>query len=105
MRGRRLSTKLQSRISSLFSDCSTNGIERSVVMQKLCSNCDQSAQFSFNALISSLGGKRVQKTSRVVLFCSECLREFIDHLCSDALSESVSDVYTHLEGRLRERSI
>ena len=74
-------------------------------MQKLCSNCDQSAQFSFNALISSLGGKRVQKTSRVVLFCSECLREFIDHLCSDALSESVSDVYTHLEGRLRERSI
>jgi len=74
-------------------------------MQKSCSNCAQAAQFSFNALISSLGGKRVQKTSRVVLFCSECLREFIDHLCSDVLSKSVNDVCTQLDERLRERSI
>ncbi len=74
-------------------------------MQKLCSNCSQTAQFSFNALISSLGGKRVQKTSRVVLFCSDCLQEFIDRLCSDALSKVVNNVYTQLADRLRERSI
>jgi hypothetical protein len=74
-------------------------------MQRTCSNCAQSAQFSFNALISSLGGKRVQKTSRVVLFCSDCLQEFIDSLCSDALSKVVNSVYAHLVERLRERSI
>ena len=73
-------------------------------MQKLCSNCAQSAQFSFNVLISSLGGKRVQKTSRVVLFCSACLQELIDHICSEALSRVVNDVYTQLDERLRERS-
>jgi hypothetical protein len=74
-------------------------------MQKLCSNCPQAAQFSFNALISSLGSKRVQKTSRVVLFCSNCLQEFIDRLCSDALSKVVNNVYTQLADQLRERLI
>jgi hypothetical protein len=73
-------------------------------MQKSCSNCSLPAQFSFNAVISSVGvSKRAQKTSRAVLFCSLCLHEFADRLCSDTLSKSVNDVLTGLHECLRER--
>ncbi len=38
-------------------------------MEKSCSNCSQQAQVSVNLIISSLGGRRIQKTTRAVLFC------------------------------------
>ena len=73
-------------------------------MEKSCSNCSQRAQFSLNVLISSLGGKRVQKTTRAVLFCSECLDELTERLCSDTLSQAVNNVLTVLKDRLNTRS-
>jgi hypothetical protein len=73
-------------------------------MEKSCSNCSQRAQFSLNVLISSLGGKRIQKTTRVVLFCSDCLDELAEGLCSEALSQVVNDVLTLLKDRLHKRS-
>ena len=73
-------------------------------MEKSCSNCSQRAQFSLNVLISSLGGKRIQKTTRAVLFCSDCLDELAERLCSDALSQVVNSVLTLLRDRLHKRS-
>ena len=73
-------------------------------MEKSCSNCSQRAQFSLNVLISSLGGKRIQKTTRAVLFCSDCLNELTERLCSDALSQAVNNALTVLKDRLHKRS-
>ncbi len=74
-------------------------------MEKSCSNCTQQAQFSVNIVVSSVGiSKRVQKTSRAVLFCSDCLDELTERLCSDALSQAVNNVLTQLKDRLHERS-
>jgi hypothetical protein len=73
-------------------------------MEKSCSNCSQQAQFSLNVLISSLGGKRIQKTTRAVLFCADCLDELTERLCSDALSQAVNNALTVLRDRLHKRS-
>jgi hypothetical protein len=73
-------------------------------MEKSCSNCSQQAQFSLNVLISSLGGQRIQKTTRAVLFCSDCLDELTERLCSDALSQAVNNALTVLKDRLHKRS-
>lgn len=73
-------------------------------MEKSCSNCSQRAQFSLNVLISSLGGKRIQKTTCAVLFCSDCLDELTERLCSDALSQAVNNALTVLKDRLHKRS-
>ncbi len=73
-------------------------------MEKSCSNCPQQAQFSLNVLISTLGGKRVQKTTCAVLFCSDCLDELTERICSEALSQAVNNALTVLKERLHERS-
>ena len=73
-------------------------------MEKSCSNCSQRAQFSLNVLISSLGGKRVQKTTCAVLYCSDCLDELAERLCSETLSQAVNNVLTLLKDRLHKRS-
>jgi hypothetical protein len=72
-------------------------------MEKSCSNCSQRAQFSLNVLISSLGGRRIQKTTRAVLFCSDCINELTERLCSDALSQAVNNALTVLKDRLHKR--
>lgn len=74
-------------------------------MQKSCSNCSQSAQFSLIAVVSSVGvSGRVQKSSRAVLFCNDCLQEFAERLCSDAFAKAVNSALTELNERLLQRS-
>jgi hypothetical protein len=74
-------------------------------MEKSCSNCSQQAQFSLNIVVSSVGiSRRIQKTSRAVLFCADCLDEFNERLCSDAISNAVNNVLTTLKERLRDRA-
>ncbi len=74
-------------------------------MQKLCSNCSQTVQYSIVAIISSIGiTRRVQQSSSAVLFCERCFRELRERLCSDKLQQAVNNAYTQLNERLRERS-
>jgi len=73
-------------------------------MQKLCSNCSQPAHFSVVAIISTVGvSKRVQKSSPAVLFCTDCLQELTERLCSDALCKAVNSAYTELKVVLSDR--
>jgi hypothetical protein len=75
-------------------------------MEKVCSNCERPtpAQFSLVVIVSSVGvSKRLQESSRSVLFCSDCLHELVDRLCSDALSQCVNSALTQLKMRLNER--
>jgi len=74
-------------------------------MQKLCSNCSETVQYSIVVIVSSVGSSpRVQKSSPAVLFCDHCLRELSERLCSDKLQKAVNSAYTQLNERLRERS-
>lgn len=74
-------------------------------MQKVCRNCSGPAQFSIIAIVSSIGvSGRMQKSSRAVLFCDDCLRELCVCLPSDAFCDAVNNAYTTLNDRLRERS-
>jgi hypothetical protein len=73
-------------------------------MQKSCSKCSESAEFSVVALVSTVGvSGRLQKTSPAVLFCDACLREMADGLCSGPLSDAVNTAYAALAGRLALR--
>jgi len=48
-------------------------------MLKLCSNCSQLAQFSLNAIVSTVGvSARLQKSSQAVLFCNDCLQKLCE---------------------------
>ena len=74
-------------------------------MLKLCSNCSQLAQFSLNAIVSTVGvSARLQKSSSAVLFCDSCLQKANDRLHSSALRKAVNSAYTTLISRLRERA-
>jgi hypothetical protein len=74
-------------------------------MQKRCSNCSHAAQFSFVAIISSVGvSGRLQKSSAAVLLCDCCLQELCERLCSDDLCSAVNSAYTAVNQRLRERT-
>ena len=71
-------------------------------MQKLCSNCSQSAQFSVVAIVSTVGvSGRLQKSSPAVLLCDDCLRDLCEHLHSSGLRKAVNSAYTTLNQRLR----
>jgi hypothetical protein len=75
------------------------------IAQKLCCNCSRPAQFSMVVIISTVGvRKRLQKSSRAVLFCDSCLQESCDHLQSIALRECVNEALTSLNLRLYERA-
>ena len=75
-------------------------------MQKLCSNCGESAQFSLGAIISTVGlSGRVQKSSSVVLFCSACLQELSERLCSEAFCKAVNNAYTEINQQLRQQKV
>ena len=74
-------------------------------MEKSCSNCAETVQYSIVVIVSSVGvSPRIQKSSTAVLFCDQCLRELSERLCSDELQKSVNSVYTELNQRLRENS-
>ena len=74
-------------------------------MQKICSICSQPAQFSVNAIISTVGvSKRQQQCSTAVLFCDACMQELSDRLHINVLRKLVNNAYTKLCERLRERS-
>ena len=74
-------------------------------MQKLCSNCSETVQYSIVVIISSIGvSRRVQQSSPAILFCERCFRELRERLCSGKLQEAVNSAYTQLNERLRERS-
>ena len=71
-------------------------------MEKSCSNCAETVQYSIVVIVSSVGvSPRIQKSSTAVLFCDQCLRELSERLCSDELQKSVNSVYTELNQRLR----
>jgi hypothetical protein len=68
-------------------------------MLKLCSCCSRPAQYSLGCVLSSVGiSQRVQKRSRVVLFCDDCLRELCDseHWGTEELRNAVNSAYTTL---------
>jgi hypothetical protein len=74
------------------------------IEQKLCCNCSRPAQFSIVSLISTVGlRKRLQKSSRAVLFCESCLQKSCDRLHSIALRKCVNEALTELNSHLRER--
>ena len=76
-------------------------------MMKSCSNCSQPAQYSFTVLLSTVGvSSREQQSSRVVLFCNDCLQELCESVCwgSEDVQRAVNNAYTALIQRLRERS-
>ena len=74
-------------------------------MQKSCSNCSETVQYSIVVILSSIGiTRRVQQSSSAVLFCERCFRELRERLCSDKLQNAVNSAYTQLNERLRERS-
>jgi hypothetical protein len=75
-------------------------------MQKVCSNCSKLAEYSLMFVLSSVGNTpRLQKCSRVVLFCNDCLEELCDSLCTADLRKAVNSAYTALHQRSRKRSI
>ena len=70
---------------------------------KQCSNCTQAAEFSLIVLISTLGvRRRLQKSSKAVLFCGDCLQELCDRQCSEILQNSVNSALTSLNQCLDE---
>lgn len=74
-------------------------------MQKLCSECSQPAKFSIVGILSTLGlRQRVQQSSRALLFCDDCLRNFCEHLQSSTQLQCVNAMYTSLIARLQQRS-
>ena len=74
-------------------------------MQKVCSNCSETVQYSIVVIISSVGvSPRIQSYSTAVLFCLCCFNELSERLCSDKLHEAVNNALTELTERLRERS-
>lgn len=74
-------------------------------MQKSCSNCLNEAQFSLVAIISTVGvSGRMQKSSKVVLFCAACLQKFNERLCAEAFCKAVNSTYTELSQQLKERT-
>jgi hypothetical protein len=69
-------------------------------MQKLCSNCSQSAKYSLAFVLSSLGNNpRVQKCSPPVLFCDDCLHDLGEYLCTGGLRQAFNNAYTELKRR------
>jgi hypothetical protein len=74
-------------------------------MERTCSNCSETVQYSIVVTISTVGiSPRVQSYSSAVLFCERCFRELSERLRSDKLRESVNSALTELNQRLRERS-
>ena len=74
-------------------------------MQKVCSNCSRLAAFSLVAIVSTINvSNRLQKSSRAVLFCNDCLRKLCDRQHSNVLYERVNETYTAVKTLLRERS-
>ena len=74
-------------------------------MQKLCSNCSETAQYSIVVMISSVGvSPRVQQSSLAVPFCERCFSEVSERLCSEQLQRAVNNALTELNERLRENS-
>jgi len=74
-------------------------------MQKLCSNCSETVQYSIVVIISSVVvSPRIQNYSTAVLFCVRCFSELSERMCSDKLREAVNNALTELNERLRERS-
>jgi len=73
-------------------------------MQKLCSMCSQTAQFSINVIVSTVGvSHRLQQSSSAVLFCDACIQKSSDRLHSRSVQKAVNNAYTTLKERLRER--
>ncbi len=75
------------------------------IAQKICCDCAaRPAQFSIVSIISTVGvSKRLQKSSRAVLFCDSCLQKSCDHLHAIAFCKCVNEALTELNLRLRER--
>lgn len=76
-------------------------------MLKSCSYCSQPAQYSLTVLLSTVGvSSREQQSSRVVLFCDDCLRELCESECwgTEDVQKAVNKAYTTLIQRLRARS-
>jgi hypothetical protein len=76
-------------------------------MLKLCSCCSQPAQYSLGCVLSSVGiSRRVQKCSRVVLFCDACLQALCasELMSSAELRKAVNNAYTQLNLRSRANS-
>jgi hypothetical protein len=68
-------------------------------MTKHCSNCAQPAACSIMFVLTSVGiSPREQRSSHVVLFCKDCLRELAEAECwaTDELRNAVNNVYTEL---------
>lgn len=74
-------------------------------MQKSCSNCSETIQYSIVVTISTVGiSPRIQKYSTAVPFCECCFSELSERLCSDKLREAVNNALTELNQSLRERT-
>jgi hypothetical protein len=76
-------------------------------MMKSCSYCSQPAQYSLTVLLSTVGvSSREQQSSRVVLFCNDCLQELCESECwgTEDIQRAVNNAYTTLIQRLRARS-
>jgi hypothetical protein len=76
-------------------------------MMKSCSYCSQPAQYSLTVLLSTVGvSSREQQSSRVVLFCNDCLQELCESECwgTEDVQKAVNNAYTALILRLRTRS-
>jgi hypothetical protein len=74
-------------------------------MQKSCSNCSETSQYSIVVTISTVGiSPRIQKYSTAVPFCERCFSELRERLCSDKLREAVNNALTELNERLRQQS-
>lgn len=74
-------------------------------MQKLCSICSQTAQFSINVIVSTVGvSQRLQQSSSAVLFCDACIQKSSARLHSRTVQKVVNNAYTKLKERLCERS-
>lgn len=76
-------------------------------MMKTCTCCGDLAEFSFVAIVSSVGiSKRVQKCSRALLLCASCLQKRVqtEHSGADELQQAVNSAFTALKNALLERS-
>jgi hypothetical protein len=50
-------------------------------MQKICSNCSETVQYSIVVMISTVGvSPRAQQSAPAVLFCEHCFRELSERL-------------------------
>ena len=71
-------------------------------MEKKCSNCSETVQYSTVVTISTVGvSPRIQCYSPSVLFCPRCFRELTERLCSDKLRDAVNNALTELNEQLR----